>query len=74
VLAVLEEYGLTKKIVSVTLDNASANTTAMNILTTKISSYVGTLFLHHRCTCHIITLIVKTGLKRLSPYFEAFRT
>jgi len=32
VLAVLEEFGLTEKVVSVTLDNASANTSAMNIL------------------------------------------
>ena len=55
-LAVLEEFGLTKKLVSVTLDNASANTSAMNILS-QISGYVGTLFLHHRCACHILILL-----------------
>jgi len=74
VLAVLDEFGLTEKVVSVTLDNASANTTAMNILSPKISCYVGTLFLHQRCACHIINLIVKSGLKRISAYLESFRT
>ena len=43
VLAVLDEFGLTEKVVYVTLDNASANTSAMNILSPQISSYVGTL-------------------------------
>ena len=56
-LAMLEEFGLTKKVVSVTLDNASANTTAMSILSPKISGYVSTLFLHQRCACHIIILL-----------------
>jgi hypothetical protein len=30
-------------------------------------------FLHQRCACHIINLIVKSGLKCLKPYIEAFR-
>ena len=46
----------------------------MTILTPKISGYIGTIFLHQRCACHIINLIVKSGLKRLSPYLDAFRT
>jgi hypothetical protein len=29
---------------------------------------------HQRCACHIINLIVKSGLKRLKPYLEDFRT
>jgi len=72
--AMLEEYGLTEKVISVILDNASANTSAMTILTPKISGYIGNIFLHQRCACHIINLIVKSGLKRLSPYLDAFRT
>ena len=31
-------------------------------------------FLHQRCACHIINLIVKSGLKRIKLYLEAFRT
>ena len=30
--------------------------------------------MHHCCACHIINLIVKSGLKRLKPYTEDFRT
>ncbi|CAO2148769.1 unnamed protein product [Urochloa humidicola] len=30
--------------------------------------------LHQRCACHIINLIVKSGLKRIKSYLEAFRS
>ncbi|WVZ97008.1 hypothetical protein U9M48_042575 [Paspalum notatum var. saurae] len=72
--AVVDEFKLTDKTFSITLDNASANSTAMTILTPLLSGYIGDMFLHQRCACHIINLIVKSGLKRLKPYLEAFRT
>jgi hypothetical protein len=74
VKTVIVEFGLIDKVFSITLDNALANTNAMNILTPQFSGYVGSLFLHQRCACHIINLIVKYGLKRLKPYIEDFRT
>jgi hypothetical protein len=37
-------------------------------------SDLSTVFLHQRCACHIINLIVKSCLKRLQPYLEDFRT
>jgi hypothetical protein len=74
VQTVIEEFKLTNKVFSVTLDNASANSNAMSILTPSFSGYVGSLFLHQRCACHIINLIVKSGLKRLKSYLEDFRT
>jgi hypothetical protein len=70
---VLDELSLTDKIFSFTLDNASANASAMTFLTPKFSGYVGSVFLHQRCACHIINLIVKSGLKHLKPYIKAFR-
>jgi hypothetical protein len=30
--------------------------------------------LHQRCACHIINLIIKSGLKRMKPYLNDFRT
>jgi hypothetical protein len=69
----LDEWSLTDKIFSFTLDNALANANAMTFLTPKFSGYVGSIFLHQRCACHIIDLIVKSGLKCLKPYIEAFR-
>jgi hypothetical protein len=74
VMSVLEDYGVANKVFSVTLDNASSNTKAMDRLSSSLSSYVGTLFLHQRCAYHIINLIVKCGLKRLEPYLDSFRT
>jgi hypothetical protein len=62
---VLADYELTSKVLSVTLDNTSANASAMDELTPSLSSYVGSSLLHQRCACHIINLIVKSGLKRL---------
>src|SRR6266511_4292516 len=69
---VLDEWSLTDKIFSFTLDNASSNASAMTFLTPKFSGYVGSVFLHQRCACHIINLIVKSGLKHLKTYIEAF--
>jgi hypothetical protein len=87
---VVDEYGISDKIFAVTLDNASSNSTAMDILTPAFSGYIlaalppnateeevreeRSLFMHQRCACHIINLIVKSGMKRLKPYIEDFRT
>jgi hypothetical protein len=32
------------------------------------------IFFHQRRACHILNLIIKSGLKRLQPYLESFRT
>jgi hypothetical protein len=71
---VIDEFGLTDKTLSITLDNAYANFKAMDILRPKLSGYVDPLLLHQRCACHIINLIVKSALKRLKTYLEDFRT
>jgi len=88
VAAVVEEFGLIDKIFAITLDNASSNAKAMETWTHMFSSYLGSdpspepldpnkrkyTLVHQRCACHIINLIVKSGLKRLKPYLEDFRT
>jgi hypothetical protein len=84
---VVDEYGLTDKIFAITLDNASSNKTAMSYLIPLFSSYLGipdyelddthnmsSILLHQRCACHIINLIVKSGLKRLKSCVNDFRT
>jgi hypothetical protein len=85
---VANDYGITDKIFAIVLDNASSNKTAMEVLKPVFSGYIGHLiprpsrneydlsaiFLHQRCGCHIINLIVKSCLKRLQPYLEDFRT
>jgi hypothetical protein len=69
---VIDDFGCTNKVISITLDNASSNFRAMEKLKPLLSGYVGSLFLHQRCACHTINLIVKSVLKRLKPYIEAF--
>jgi len=57
------------------LDNASANTKAMDKLKPVLKEYLGAdLFLHQRCAYHIINLIVKETLVVVSPMLDAFRT
>jgi len=65
--AVVQEYALTDKVFSITLDNASANTKAMDTLSPLLSGYVGPLLMHQRCACHIINLMVKAALDVLNP-------
>ena len=38
------------------------------------SSLVNSMFLHQRCACHILNLIVKEALTALKPLIETFRT
>jgi hypothetical protein len=64
------EYDLTSKVLSITLNNAST----MDHLTPSLSSYIGSTLLHQSCACHIINLIVKSGLKCLKLYLEDFKT
>jgi hypothetical protein len=83
---VLRDWDLLDKVFSVSLDNASANTTAMLTLTPLLDGYLGYdvdprdhtkkiyHVVHQHCACHIINLIVKSGLKRLAPYIEVLRT
>ena len=85
--SVVTEFGLKDKVFSVTLDNASSNASAMAKLIPKFVGYLGIDpnpldnhdralrgLLHQRCACHIINLIVKSGLKRIKTYFEDFRS
>jgi hypothetical protein len=84
---VVSQFGLIDKVFSITLDNASSNASAMSRLIPKFVGYLGPDpepldnandnlrgLLHQRCACHIINLIVKSGLKRIKVYLEAFRS
>lgn len=85
---VVEEFGLTDKIFAVSLDNASSNSKAYESLAPLFSGYLGYypaptpsdphkvkyLLVHQRCACHIINLIVKSGMKRMKPWIDDFRT
>lgn len=70
---VINEFNLADKIFAVTLDNASANSRAIEILQPLFCVYAQSFLLHQRCACHIINLIVKTGMKRVGDHIDAVR-
>ena len=72
----LNDWGI-DKVFSITVDNASANDTAIAYMKRRLKSN-GTLLLdgahlHMRCACHILNLIVKDGMTELSCEIDAIR-
>jgi hypothetical protein len=79
ILQVISEYNMNSKVFSITFDNASANAFAMTELIPHLvpyvtSSAIASSLLHQRCACHIINLIVKSGLKCIKEKLEDFHT
>ena len=69
---VLEDFTLQNRVIAFTMDNASPNDKAIEILRPLVSGYNDSL-LHQRCTCHVINLIVKAGLKGIEQYIHRLR-
>ncbi|KAM1457224.1 hypothetical protein ACFX13_035285 [Malus domestica] len=72
----LNDWGI-DKVFSITVDNASANDTAIAYMKRILKSN-GTLlldgaYLHMRCACYILNLIVKDGMTKLSCEIDAIR-
>ncbi|CAN1301842.1 Zinc finger BED domain-containing protein RICESLEEPER 2 [Linum perenne] len=72
----LDEWGL-KRLFTVTVDNASANDSAIKYLHWKLHGW-GTQFLSGnylqvRCVCHIINLIVQDGLNKIGMSVRGVR-
>ncbi|KAK3229746.1 hypothetical protein Dsin_001627 [Dipteronia sinensis] len=75
---VLIEWGI-DKVFTITVDNATANTTAIGYVIKKLNSWqddeavLGGKYLHVRCCAHILNLIVSDGLKDLHDSIVAIR-
>ncbi|KAH9604933.1 hypothetical protein KSS87_022521 [Heliosperma pusillum] len=63
----LIEWGITTKVLTVTVDNASANDVGVEYLRDRLRSWSSTIldgkYLQIRCVSHILSLTVKEGLK-----------
>ena len=59
ILEVVNDFEIKNKILSVTLDNASSNTNAIEYRTPQLQSYIAGYVIHQRCVCHIINLVVQ---------------
>ncbi|KAL1188280.1 putative AC transposase [Cardamine amara subsp. amara] len=77
-LECLDEWGI-KKIFTITVDNASGNTTALNIVKDALrmrgsdKMIQDGAFLHMRCCSHILNLIVRDGMEQVNESFVAVR-
>nr|XP_028961425.1 zinc finger BED domain-containing protein RICESLEEPER 1-like [Malus domestica] len=74
----LLEWGI-DKVMTITVDNASANKVALDQLMTKMNRWensqaiLGGKYLHVRCIAHITNIIVSHGMKRLNNGLLAIR-
>ncbi|XP_058783620.1 zinc finger BED domain-containing protein RICESLEEPER 2-like [Vicia villosa] len=77
VLEFLSDWGIEKKIFSLTLDNASANDVIQAHLKRQLVLQNWLLakgeFFHVRCSTHVLNLIVQEGLKVLGDALEKIR-
>jgi len=73
----LKQWGIDKKIFSITLDNASANDNMQEHLKKHLrvqgNLMCGGEYFHIRCCAHILNLIVQEGLKWASEALHKIR-
>ncbi|KAJ6848238.1 putative zinc finger BED domain-containing protein RICESLEEPER 2-like [Iris pallida] len=69
----LRDFDIHNKIQSVSFDNASNNTVAINSLSLLFQPILEGRLLHIRCACHIINLVVKKCLEFFSTHLETLR-
>jgi hypothetical protein len=70
ILGVVNDFDIRNKIMSITLDNASSNTNAIESLSPHLHSYIDGYVVHQRCVCHIINLVVQDGITVVSKYLD----
>ncbi|PKA66182.1 Putative AC9 transposase [Apostasia shenzhenica] len=73
----LLDWGIHKKIITITLDNAKASDVAALILKRSFENtnrlYFGGKFFHVRCCAHVLNLIVQDSLKRIDDAIAFIR-
>lgn len=66
-----------EKVFTIVVDNASSNQVALDYMREKIGNWdelvLNGSFLHMRCCCHILNLIVRDGMEELDSSIEAIR-
>ncbi|CAG8838188.1 4087_t:CDS:2, partial [Racocetra persica] len=74
---VTDDYLITTKLQTITLDNASSNDVAIRELINSASQDLINIkkeLFHNRCLAHILNLIVKDGLKEISEAIIKIRS
>ena len=75
IVELLKDWGLEKRVFSVTVDNASSNDNMQSILRRQLRKDLvcNGEFFHVRCVAHILNLIVQDGLSVISGALEKIR-
>lgn len=73
IMSVICTFKIKDKITSISLDNASYNTSAINMLKNDLMPVVNGAFFHVRCVCHIINLIVQSRFNYLQASIYKIR-
>ena len=73
IMSILETFEIQHRIISITLDNASSNTSSIALFCEKNIPQNGGYFFHQRCACHIINLVVQSGIKVVSDRIDRIR-
>ena len=75
IVELLKDWGLEKRVFSVTVDNASSNDNMQSILKRQLQKDLvcNGEFFHVRCVAHILNLIVQDGLSVISGALEKIR-
>jgi hypothetical protein len=70
----LKEWGIDKKIFTITLDNASNMGSMQEMLREELTSLLcGGDFFHIRCCAHVLNIIVQDGIKELGDSVTKIR-
>ncbi|XP_048615827.1 zinc finger BED domain-containing protein RICESLEEPER 2-like [Brassica napus] len=74
-MELIKEWGLQKKVFTVTVDNASSNDNMQGVLKRQLRKDLVCSgdFFHIRCAAHILNLIVQDGLSVISDALEKIR-
>ena len=73
ILEKLKEYEIKNKIISITINNASTNNVAADLLKPAIQLDLNGSLFQNRCACHIINLIVQVGVKSIRDDLEIIK-
>ena len=63
ILLLLKDWGIDKKGMCSTIDNASSNDVCIDMLKSQLRHLCDGDYFHVRCCAHVLNLIVKEGLK-----------
>ena len=71
---ILQDFSITTKALTITIDNGANQVAAMKLLSTTLSQNLQVDFSIIRCGAHTIALVVNAGLAKFKPIVNKVRT